>query len=134
MERLVGILYAMLTTIIIAFFSSHQIQIIDPVNQIPTVIGLVFAIGVTLHFYTLLKQLTDPSYKPMRLFLELLLGLIGIGLSWVLATITGQFYGESLSPFFTLESLYRTLSFIFIMAGFMTLATYYSTQNAEKTD
>jgi hypothetical protein len=113
-----------MSAVVLAWWSRHQSQIIDPANQLPAIVILLFAILVTAHFESRLQLLSNADYRPMRIFLESLFALTGVLLSWGLVSVILEFYGESLGPFLSVENAYRTLSFVLIVSGVVALSTY----------
>ena len=110
-----------ITGFVIAWFVSHQSQLVTAENQLSVIVGILFALFPISWIKSKLLRVEEERYAMVRNFLMIELELLSTGLLWTLITIISNLYNESLKPFVNLDSIYRTLVAMIIVGGVVTL-------------
>ena len=110
--------------IAVALGSRYQAQLIDPVNKVTDFLVLFFLIVVAGLFEGWVSSLKNKHYHLLQQWLQSLIEIVGVVLSWFFAFIVLDFYGDSLNPILGLDSVFRTITLIIIVTTFTTLLAY----------
>lgn len=121
-----------ITGFVIAWFVSHQSQLVTAENQLSVIVGILFALFPISWIKSKLLQIEEERYAMARNFLMIELELLSTGLLWTLITIVSNLYNESLKPFVNLDSVYRTLVAMIIIGGVVTLIEDFPRPLADK--
>jgi hypothetical protein len=110
-----------ITGFLIVWIASHQSQIADSENPLPTIVLFVFLLFPITWAKEALGKLTIIQYAWVKTFLAILLEFASTGILWILISIISNLYTESLKPFANLDAMYRTIVGIIIVVGTVTM-------------
>jgi hypothetical protein len=106
-----------ITGFIIVWITTHQGQIVKQENQLTAVSILLFLLFPASWAKEALSRVELPQYRLTKTFLVVILELVNTGVLWVLISVVSTIYTDSMKPFVTLDTIYRTVVGIVIVAA-----------------
>lgn len=113
-----------LSALAVLWIGRHQRQFFDPYDQLTIATTLVILVAFVAYLEERTALLNQDEYHLLRSFASTLLYLIGFALSWMLVGVVSDFYGNSLDPFLSLETSYRTVALVLLVVAGMAFYTF----------
>jgi len=109
----------------ILYVARHRERMLDPFDQIVVTIVVGLLIMLVTYLQSQTARLSHEDYRLYRSVSENVLHWFNIVLVWVFITVVSDYYSDSLDPFVTVESIYRTLIVVFFLLSIASLVAHF---------
>jgi hypothetical protein len=123
-----------ITGFVIVWITAHQAQIAKAENQLSLVAILLFLLFPVSWAKESLATVALQQYRLQKKWLIIILEIASTGFLWVLISIVSNLYNESLKPFVTFDTIYRTVIAMFVVGGIVVLVEEFPRTDATKTE